>query len=212
MRTPERRKTPRARMGVLAAAVLALVSGGCTQVDDAWAAIPFLSMLRDAPSYDPYEMTRPAPPHSVPFEAPMGEVLPPIVPTDAGLRAFAAEHANPVAVDSASLARGQAMYERYCLVCHGPEGMGRQTGPVTATGAYPAIAPPVASGTAVALSDGYIYGITRVGRGLMPPYGDRITHTDRWHIVNYIRSLQGAGGAPQGQSAATATADSAQGR
>ena len=211
MRASETR-TARRRAGVLAAALLALGSGACTQIDDAWAAIPFLSMLRDAPSYDPYEMTRPAPPHSVPFDAPMGEILAPTAPTDAGLRAFAAAHANPAPADSASLARGQAMYERYCLVCHGPEGMGRQTGPVTATGAYPAIAPPVSQGNAVSLPDGYIYGITRVGRGLMPPYGDRVSHMDRWHIVNYVRSLQGAGGAPQGQAAAGAAPDSVQGR
>jgi hypothetical protein len=30
----------------------------------------------------------------------------------------------------------------------------------------------------------------RVGRGLMPAYGPRITHFDRWKIVNYVRLLQ----------------------
>lgn len=184
------------RRRYLRALTLAGLAGvaGCTQVDDFWATIPFLSMLRDAPSYDPYEMPRPAPRNSIPFRTPVEEVLPPTPPTDAGLRAFAAEYPNPIAMDSTSLARGQAMYERYCLVCHGAEGAGRQTGPVTATGAYPAIAPPVSEGTAVALPDGYMYGIIRVGRGLMPAYGDRITHSDRWHIVNYIRYLQQSAG------------------
>ena len=47
------------------------------------------------------------------------------------------------------------------------------------------------SGPVVAeFSDGYIYGIMRVGRGLMPPYGHQISHFDRWNIVNYIRVLQ----------------------
>lgn len=193
----------RERVIRLAAAAILLGTTGCTEVDDFWATIPFLSMMRDAPSYDPYEMPRPAPEHSVPFQSPVGEILPPTPPTDAGLRAFAAEHSNPVPADSASLARGEAMYGRYCLVCHGPEGMGRQTGPVTATGAYPAITPAVAQGNAVTLPDGYIYGIIRVGRGLMPPYGGRVTHFDRWHIVNYVRHLQQSG-APGAQTAPAA--------
>ena len=38
----------------------------------------------------------------------------------------------------------------------------------------------------------------RVGRGLMPEYGSRITHFDRWSIVNYVRELQSqAGNAPE---------------
>jgi hypothetical protein len=30
----------------------------------------------------------------------------------------------------------------------------------------------------------------------MPAYGDRILGDDRWHVVNYLRMLQGAGGTP----------------
>ena len=39
-------------------------------------------------------------------------------------------------------------------------------------------------------SDGYLYGMIRNGRGLMPSY-NRIEHMDRWDVVNYIRGLQG---------------------
>ena len=36
------------------------------------------------------------------------------------------------------------------------------------------------------------------GRGLMPEYGSRITHFDRWRVVNYVRQLQAqAGNQPQ---------------
>ncbi len=44
-------------------------------------------------------------------------------------------------------------------------------------------------------TDGYRYGMIRVGRGLMPSYGHQITHFDRWHVVNYVRSLQAAASA-----------------
>lgn len=56
------------------------------------------------------------------------------------------------------------------------------------------------SGPGVAgYSDGYIYGIIRVGRGLMPPWGHQVSHFDRWNIVNYVRVLQvQAGNTPAG--------------
>jgi hypothetical protein len=45
-------------------------------------------------------------------------------------------------------------------------------------------------------TDGYVYGMIRVGRGLMPAYGHRISHFDRWNVVNYLRVLQGVVPAP----------------
>ena len=52
------------------------------------------------------------------------------------------------------------------------------------------------------MSDGALYGMVvdaqRMGRGLMPRYGDKIHGADRWDVVNYVRGLQlsarGAGG------------------
>jgi hypothetical protein len=42
-------------------------------------------------------------------------------------------------------------------------------------------------------TDGYIFGMIRNGRGLMPPY-NRIEELDRWDVVNYLRALQGVNG------------------
>jgi hypothetical protein len=42
-------------------------------------------------------------------------------------------------------------------------------------------------------TDGYIFGMIRNGRGLMPPY-NRIEESDRWDVVNYVRALQGVNG------------------
>ena len=39
-------------------------------------------------------------------------------------------------------------------------------------------------------TDGYILGMIRNGRGLMPSY-NRIEELDRWDVVNYVRGLQG---------------------
>src|SRR5450759_2277711 len=44
-------------------------------------------------------------------------------------------------------------------------------------------------------TDGYIFGMIRNGRGLMPPY-NRIEERERWDVVNYLRGLQGKLGSP----------------
>ena len=95
---------------------------------------------------------------------------------------------NPVPASAESLARGAELYDRVCVVCHGPDGSGT-TGYIYEV--HPALAAyPLKGPNALGFSDGYIYGIIRVGRGLMPPYGHQISHYDRWHIVNYVRQLQ----------------------
>ena len=99
---------------------------------------------------------------------------------------------NPVAADERSLRNGRMQFEINCAVCHGVQGAG--DGPVTQFG-FPPI--PIGAGTnaATTLSDGYLFGIIRNGRGLMPSY-NRIEELDRWDVINYLRSIQ-RGGAPQ---------------
>jgi mono/diheme cytochrome c family protein len=94
---------------------------------------------------------------------------------------------NPVPADSASVARGRIQFQINCAPCHGPLGLGN--GPATK---YGMVGPAIGAGSnaANALSDGYIFGMIRNGRGLMPTY-NRIEEMDRWDIVNYLRSIQG---------------------
>ena len=92
---------------------------------------------------------------------------------------------NPVAADARSLRNGAQQFAINCSVCHGPAGAG--DGPVTRFG-YPPM--PIGRGSnAATLSDGYLFGIIRNGRGLMPPY-NRIEESDRWDLINYLRALQ----------------------
>lgn len=198
------RRAYRPGRALLAAALLS-VSTGCTRIDDALASVPFFAFMRDSPSFDPYEATRPAPPNTVPFESPAGEFIPPIasvqmgpaqVATEAGLRAFAAGPygTNPFAGEDL-LAAGEERYAVMCAVCHGPQGQG--DGTVVGQDRYPPLAPNLTRPETVALPDGYIYGVIRAGRGLMPAYGSRVNHRERWAIVEYLRQLQRqAGGAP----------------
>jgi mono/diheme cytochrome c family protein len=82
---------------------------------------------------------------------------------------------------------GARVFRDNCAVCHGPAGLGN--GPVVKYGMFPP-AIGAAANAAAGYTDGYIFGIIRNGKGLMPPY-NRVEEPDRWDIVNYVRSLQG---------------------
>ncbi|HLE55700.1 MAG TPA: cytochrome c [Rhodothermia bacterium] len=92
---------------------------------------------------------------------------------------------NPVAVSEASLVNGRKYFQINCAVCHGDKGMG--DGPATQFG-MPGIN--LVSDITKGRSDGYIFGMMRNGRGLMPSY-NRIEEAERWDVVNYLRGLQG---------------------
>ena len=94
---------------------------------------------------------------------------------------------------SESINRGKFVYETYCLVCHGETGRG--DGPISSVVGGPFIGVrSLVTDTVSRRSDGYLYGVTvnarEMGRGLMPRYGDKVRGTDRWDLVNYVRTLQ----------------------
>jgi hypothetical protein len=93
--------------------------------------------------------------------------------------------ANPVAADARSLENGRKLYQINCTVCHGAAGLGN--GPAVR---YGMAGIGLANDRVRGLSDGYIWGMIRNGRGLMPSY-NRIEELERWDVVNYVRGLQG---------------------
>ena len=99
--------------------------------------------------------------------------------------------ANPHAVTEQSLVNGRKYYQINCAVCHGDAGAG--DGPATKLG-VPGIS--LVTDITKGRSDGYLFGMIRNGRGLMPSY-NRIEEPDRWDVVNYVRGLQGTGGPVQ---------------
>jgi mono/diheme cytochrome c family protein len=185
-----------------------VVNGACTQFENGMASIPVFAFMRDAPFFDPYEAPRPAPYGSVPFNTPAGESLGPLEATEAGLNEFAGRLTNPLAPnDTLALRAGQVMFERHCGVCHNNDGKGN--GPIVGQGKFP-MGPNLTLPQTVGRSDGYIYAIIRAGRGLMPAYGPRMSHMERWATVNYLRQLQRASGAqPQAVTPATAPVSTA---
>ena len=178
-----------------ALALIAVGAAGCTDwagydLDYLLGRIPVLSTMRSTVSYDPQSFARLPAPNTVPVESPAGEILPPFDQTQ--LDSVGAVLTNPLEPTAEVLARGEFVYNNLCFSCHGAGGVGN--GPVVGPGKFP-LGPTLVGGTALTRSDGYIYGVIRVGRGLMPPYADRISHNDRWAVVHYIRQLQRQAGA-----------------
>jgi copper transport protein len=95
---------------------------------------------------------------------------------------------NPIEVTETSIEQGRSLYEQNCLQCHGPTGEG--DGPVgLALLPHPAnlqvhMVPGVHS-------DDQIF--EWISNGMpdtpMPAFGDALTETERWHLINYIRTL-----------------------
>ena len=92
---------------------------------------------------------------------------------------------NPHPLNEQSLANGRKYYQINCAVCHGDTGMG--DGAATKFG-MPQIS--LVNDVTKGRTDGYVFGMIRNGRGLMPSY-NRIEEPDRWDVVNYLRGLQG---------------------
>lgn len=91
---------------------------------------------------------------------------------------------NPVPATAESIAAGEELYQLNCLFCHGPQGLG--DGP---------LAPPETANLTDGewkhgSSDGEIFTAIRKGIApAMPPTEDRLSETEAWHLVNYVRSI-----------------------
>ncbi len=98
------------------------------------------------------------------------------------------EPSNPVPVTADSVGVGQALYHRDCEACHGP--LGKGDGPVGKT-----LSPPPADLTVHAApglhTDWQLYEWISNGYpgSQMPAFGGLLTDTQRWELVNFIRTL-----------------------
>ncbi len=94
---------------------------------------------------------------------------------------------NPLPRTEAVFLRGQALFNTYCIVCHGPAGMG--DGSIVPKFPRP---PSLQSDKILKWGDGNIYHVISLGQNLMPSYASQIARKDRWAIIHYIRALQRA--------------------
>jgi mono/diheme cytochrome c family protein len=95
---------------------------------------------------------------------------------------------NPTSADEASIARGKELFAINCQMCHGQTGEG--TGPIAA---FLVKFKPANLTTDVvqSKSDGSIFmTITNGLDGRMPPLNENLTVSERWDVVNYVRTLK----------------------
>ncbi len=93
---------------------------------------------------------------------------------------------NPYPVDMALLERGRERYDIYCAPCHSPVGDGE--GLIVKHG-FPA--PPTFHSERLRnINDRELVNVIKNGYGSMYGYADRISPSDRWAIVAYVRALQ----------------------
>ena len=97
----------------------------------------------------------------------------------------AAKMKNPVAATAASLAAGKRSYQRLCEKCHDPDGTGNGT-------AITEKQPQDLTDTTweFGSSDGEMFAAIHDGTSKdMEGYKERMTDTEIWNVVNYVRSL-----------------------
>jgi mono/diheme cytochrome c family protein len=98
------------------------------------------------------------------------------------------EQANPIVPDAKSVAAGQALYDSHCVPCHGTGGKG--DGPLGLT-----LIPRPADLTIHAVpgvhSDAQLFEWITDGfpGSAMPAWKSSLSDTDRWNLVNFIRTL-----------------------
>jgi len=120
-----------------------------------------------------------------PFQAPMPASPAGSVPVD-GRESITQESQpkNPVAASPASLALGKELFEINCAMCHGQSTAER--GPVGKKLVPP---PPALDHDMVqGLSDADIFKALTFGFGRMPRFQEKLTPTERWHLVNFLRT------------------------
>jgi mono/diheme cytochrome c family protein len=137
--------------------------------------IEWPSFMEIQPSYDPMENPLPVPAQSIPVE---GAVTIP------GMGA----PENPLPGDEASITRGAELYAINCKMCHGETGEGTGSIAPFLIRFKPAN---LTSDVVQSKSDGSIFlTITNGLDGRMPPLNENLTVSERWDVVNFVRTLK----------------------
>lgn len=92
---------------------------------------------------------------------------------------------NPYEGDEGVVKEGKALYDRFCIHCHGAKGMG--------DGKVGAVFMGVTTYTSATVKDkgaGHIFWVITNGKGRMGAHGSQISVDDRWKIVSYVKTLQ----------------------
>ena len=90
-----------------------------------------------------------------------------------------------MATQASSMLTGKALYTNYCTPCHGDKGKGDGV----ASAALSSKPADHTSASIQAETDGSLFYKISEGRTPMPQYKSALNETQRWELVNYIRTL-----------------------
>ncbi len=100
---------------------------------------------------------------------------------------------NPLEINTKNLETGKRKYNTYCSPCHDYHGSGQ----ARLNGQYPN-PPSLHTDKVREWSDGRIYHIITMGQNTMPSYDKQLTESEKWQIILYVRALQRALNAQEG--------------
>ncbi|MEI6507999.1 MAG: c-type cytochrome [Bacteroidota bacterium] len=93
---------------------------------------------------------------------------------------------NPVKVEAGSTGEGKELYNQHCKSCHGAKGKGDGTKAEKldiSCGDF--TTPEMAK-----VTDGEWFWKITDGRKPMPSYKEKLSDSERWKVINYMRSLK----------------------
>jgi mono/diheme cytochrome c family protein len=118
-------------------------------------------------------------------QTPTPGVFPPwVAPADALAKA------NPLPADPSSIAAGKELFTAACMPCHGVTGRGDGVAaPSLERDGKPIRPGNLTSPTLKQQSDGALFWKISNGNNPMPGFQESYSETQRWQIVNYVRTL-----------------------
>ena len=102
-----------------------------------------------------------------------------------GRRRRAARKENPVPADADSIAAGKKLFVANCLACHGATGKGDGPAAIACNPRPKDLSDPKISSQ----TDGELFWKITEGKKPMPAYEKLLSETDRWDVVDYLRTL-----------------------
>ncbi len=96
-----------------------------------------------------------------------------------------ARKTNPVAADAFSIAAGQGLYVKHCLPCHGATGVGNGPSAKDLEKSPGDLSKPAMWEQ----TDGAVFWKLTTGKKPMPTFETLTSETERWQIINYMRTL-----------------------
>jgi len=97
-----------------------------------------------------------------------------------------AEWTSPLPLSKMNIEAGKAVFERFCIQCHGEAGEGNGSITEVSGGKYPVVPSYQSRAT---LPDGKMYHTLMYGKGLMGSHASQVTAEERWQVIQYVRTL-----------------------